>query len=79
TIATDGGGRGSFSVITECNCPDFKKNRSLYKHVAMVKIHLLGYEFQKRKPQTQAQDVLEDALVRSLKTTNDSLKDELED
>ncbi|KAI8355436.1 hypothetical protein B0O80DRAFT_528641 [Mortierella sp. GBAus27b] len=29
----------------------------------MVKIHLLGYEFQKRKPQTQAQDVLEDALT----------------
>lgn len=55
---------GPFPMITECNCPDFKKNRALCKHIALVIIQLPGYEFQKkRKPEAQAQDVLEDAVA----------------
>ncbi|KAF9968050.1 hypothetical protein BGZ65_012816, partial [Modicella reniformis] len=65
TIVTDPDpGAGPFPTITECSCPDFKKNRAVCKHIALVIIHLPGYEFQKKsKPKALAREVLEDAAA----------------
>ena len=54
-------GEGPFPMITECDCPNFTKTRALCKHIALVMIHLPGYEFQKKpKTRTMVEEALED-------------------
>ncbi|KAF9931344.1 hypothetical protein BGZ65_004922 [Modicella reniformis] len=63
TIATDPAA-GPFPMITECDCPDFKKNRAVCKHIALVRNSCPGrWIIKKSKPKAVLWEVLEDAVA----------------